>query len=298
MTTYDFIKANKRRTVWLIAVFSALVVGLGYAVDRLYGGGGTILLFAALYSVATSLYGFYRGDRMALSTSGARPVTVQSHPYVVRMIENLCIATGTPMPNVYVIDDPSINAFATGRDPQHASLAVTTGAIAKLENEELEGVLAHELSHIRNYDIRVMTLVIVLVGTIALISDIVLRMMWHRGGDRDRNVHPAVMVIGLILIVLSPVIAQIISLAVSRRREYLADASAALITRFPDGLARALAKIEREARPMQHSSAATAHLFIANPFSGKALSALFSTHPPIEKRIAKLREMGSLNGQP
>ncbi len=293
MTTYDFIASNKRKTVLLIIVFTALIVTLGYVLDEVYGGGGVIISIAVIYSVVTALIGYYSGDKVALRLSGAKEITEKDDPYVMRMVQNLCIATGTTMPKVYVIDDPAINAFATGRDPAHSSIAVTTGAIEKLENEELEGVLAHELSHIRNYDIRVMTLVIVLVGTVVVISDLVFRsFLWGGGRRRDREGGGALMIIGLVLLILSPIIAQLIKLAVSRRREYLADASAALMTRYPDGLAKALEKISVQDLPMRRASGATAHLFISNPFRGKTLAGLFSTHPPIESRIRALRNMG------
>lgn len=292
MTTYDFIAANKRKTVLLIVIFVALVSAIGYALDYAYESGGSIVVIAVAYSVVTALVGYYSGDKVALRLSGAREVAETDNPYLVRMVQNLCIASGTPMPKVHVIDDPAINAFATGRDPEHSSIAVTTGALQKLENEELEGVLAHELSHIRNYDIRVMTLVIVLVGTIVVISDLMFRsFLWGGGRRRDREGGGLLMIVGLILVVLSPIIAQLIKLAVSRKREYLADASAVLITRYPDGLAKALAKIAAQSQPMLRASGATAHLFIANPFSGKSVAGLFSTHPPIESRIAALRNM-------
>jgi len=292
MTTYDFIAANKRKTVLLIVVFTALVLALGYVLDRTYDSGGVIISIALIYSVFTAFIGYYSGDKVALRMSGAREVSETDDPYLVRMVQNLCIATGTPMPKVHIIDDPAINAFATGRDPAHSSIAVTTGAIQKLENEELEGVLAHELSHIRNYDIRVMTLVIVLVGTVVIISDMVFRsFLWGGGRRRDREGGGA-MIIGLILIILAPIVAQLIKLAVSRKREYLADASAVLATRYPEGLAKALEKIAVQSLPMQRASGATAHLFISNPFSGKSFAGLFSTHPPIESRIAALRNMG------
>jgi heat shock protein HtpX len=210
------------------------------------------------------------------------------------MVENLCISQGMPLPRIYIIDDPAINAFATGRDPDHASIAVTTGAIEKLKNEELEGVLAHELSHVQNYDIRVMTVVVVLVGIVSVMANILMRMSWRgrRGNDREGG-NGFLLVIGLILMLVAPIVAQLIQLAVSRRREYLADASGALMTRFPEGLARALEKIQAESMPMEHASAATAHLFIASPFAGKALAAMLSTHPPTEERIKRLKAMGS-----
>lgn len=293
MTTYDFIASNKRKTVLLIILFSGLVLALGYVLDRMYESGGGIIAIAAIYSVFTALIGFYSGDKVALRVSGAREVTESDNPYLVRMVQNLCIATGMPMPKVHVMNDPAINAFATGRDPEHASIAVTTGALENLENEELEGVIAHELSHIKNYDIRVMTLVIVLVGTVVVISDLVLRsFLWGGGRKRDREGGGAMMIIGLILIIISPIIAQLIKLAVSRKREFLADASAALMTRYPEGLAKALEKIAAQSRPMKSASGATAHLFIANPFRGKSMASLFSTHPPVDERITALRNMG------
>ncbi|KPJ85544.1 heat-shock protein HtpX [Parcubacteria bacterium SG8_24] len=292
MTTYDHITANKRRSMALIVVFFALVLLIGWLIDEYYGGGGLVIGIAAIYSTVMALVSYYTGDRVALAVSGARQVTEKENPYLVRMVDNLCISIGLPAPKVHIIDDPAINAFATGRDPQHASIAVTTGAIKKLENEELEGVLAHELSHVRNYDIRVMTLVVVLVGIITVIGDIFFRLSFH-GSRRRREGGGALAVIGLILIVLAPLIAQLIKLAISRKREYLADASAALMTRFPEGLARALEKIRLESRPLLRPSAATAHLFIANPFQKKFLANLLSTHPPVEDRITALRKMGA-----
>lgn len=295
MTTYDFVAANKRKTVLLITVFLAFIMGLGWIIDNAYSAGGSFIAIAAGYSSITALVSYFSGDKVALLASGAKPVTETDNPYLVRMVQNLCITIGAPEPKVYVIDDPAINAFATGRDPQHASIAVTTGAIQKLANEELEGVLAHELSHIKNYDIRVMTVVIVLVGTVAVLSDLVFRSSFHLGRRRgNRNGGNGVlMLIGLVLLILAPIIAQLIKLAVSRKREYLADASAALITRFPEGLARALRKIAAESRPMARASAATAHLYIANPFTGRALANLFSTHPPIEARVEALNRMSN-----
>jgi heat shock protein HtpX len=294
MTTYDFIASNKRKTVWLMLVFLAFILGLGWVIDRAYNTGGGFIVIAGAYSSVTALVSYFSGDKIALMASGARQVTETDNPYVVRMIDNLCIATGTPKPKVYIIDDPAINAFATGRDPNHASIAVTTGAVRKLANEELEGVLAHELSHVRNYDIRLMTVVIVLVGTVVILSDLVFR--WSFLGRRRRDNDGGgglVMIVGLLLLILAPIIAQLIKLAVSRKREFLADSSAALITRFPEGLARALRKIADESKPMARASAATAHLFIANPFSGRALANLFSTHPPIEDRIKALMLMSN-----
>jgi len=299
MTTYDFIASNKRKTAALIAVFFALVLGLGWFLDQVYGSGGSFIFIAAGYSSVTALFSYFAGDKVALFASGARPVTEAESPRLVRLIQNLCLTVGMPEPKVHVISDPAINAFATGRDPQHASIAVTTGALERLDDVELEGVLAHELSHVRNYDIRLMTVVIVLVGTITVIGDLVWRWSFfgrrRSGRDRGGDAGGVLMIVGLVFIVLAPIVAQLIKLAVSRRREFLADASAALITRFPDGLTRALRKIAEESRPMERASAATAHLFFANPFSGRALAGLFSTHPPIEARIEALSRMAGTN---
>lgn len=294
MTTYDFITANKRNTAILMAVFFALILGLGGFLDRYYDTGGAFIVFAAGYSLISAAVSYYGGDKIALAVSHATPVSEKDNPYLYRMLENLCIATGSPMPKVYVIVDPAINAFAAGRDPKHASIAVTTGAMEKLANEELEGVLAHELSHIRNYDIRLMTVVAVMVGTIVIIGDLVFQSsLFGRRRDRNENGSGALAIIGLIFIIISPIIAQLIKLAVSRRREFLADASGALITRFPEGLARALEKIRTDALPVQRVSSATAHLFFANPLSGRAVAGLFSTHPPVEERVAALRRMAA-----
>jgi heat shock protein HtpX len=293
MTTYDFVAANKRKTTILILAFMIVVLAIGLLIDRTYGGGGFYLSIAAVYSGVAALFSYYNGDKVALFVSRAQRVTEKESPYLVRMVDNLCISQGMPKPKVHVIVDPAINAFATGRDPEHASIAVTTGAIEKLANEELEGVLAHELSHIKNYDIRVMTVVIVLVGIIAVMADLSFRISLNHGGSRRRDGGGAgmLLLVGLALMIVAPIVAQLIKLAVSRRREYLADASGSLMTRFPEGLARALKKIEADSRPMMSASASTAHLFIANPFSGKALAGLFSTHPPIADRIKKLEQM-------
>ena len=291
MTTYDFISRNKRKSVLLIFVFTVLVMLLGVLADYLFESGGLFIVIAVVYSVVSALVGFYSGDKVALATTGAKEIHEADNPYLYRMVQNLCITVGMPMPKVHIMNDSAINAFATGRDPEHASIAVTTGALQLLENEELEGVIAHELSHIRNFDIRVMTLVMVLAGTVALLADLALRSMIWGGRDRRREGSGWLLIVGLILMILAPIIAQLIGLAVSRKREYLADASGALMTRFPEGLARALEKIQNQAKPMKQASSATAHLFIANPFKGKSLAVMFSTHPPTENRIQALQKM-------
>lgn len=290
---YSEITSNVRRSWLLIAVFVALVLGLGWFLDRYYNGGGGIFVIALVWSLISTLVSWYAGDKIALATSGAKLISHEQAPELYHLVENLCIASGTSTPKIYVIDDPAPNAFATGRDPEHASIAFTTGLLRLLDRTELEGVAAHELSHVKNYDIRVMTLVVVLVGTVALISDLFLRSFLFRGRDRNSREGGGILaILGIVLIVLSPIIANLIKLAVSRRREFLADASGALLTRYPEGLARALEKISANKQPLAHASQATAHLFFANPFGKDGTVAhLFSTHPPVEERIKKLREM-------
>ncbi len=291
---YSQIDSNKRRTWFLIGIFIIIISALGYLFDYLYQGGSGIFIFAIIFSVAISLFGYFSGDKVALWQAGARPIAKEQNPYVYRLVENLSITAGLPAPKIYIIDDGAINAFATGRDPKRASIAITRGAIEKLENEELEGVIAHELAHIKSYDIRLMMIVIILVGIIVLMSDWFLRVgLRGRRRDGNGNIGQIMAIVGVILIILSPIIAQLIKLAISRRREYLADASGALLTRYPEGLARALEKIKNDPDVLDRASNATAHLYIANPFQGarKFLAKAFSTHPPIEERIAELRKM-------
>ncbi|MDD2807443.1 MAG: M48 family metalloprotease [Patescibacteria group bacterium] len=296
---YQQIDSNKRKTVLLVAIFVAIVVLIGWIFSVTTDSGYAGVILALLIAVVTSLLGYFQGDKLALATAGAQgPIAQTDNPYLYRMVENLAITAGLPMPKVYVIADAAINAFATGRNPQHASVAVTTGAIEKLANEELEGVLAHELSHVKNYDILLMTLVLVLVGLMALLSDWFIRIRFWGGRRDDREdgrLQLILMAFGVILLVLSPLIGKLIQLAVSRKREYLADASGALLTRYPEGLARALEKIAAENMPLQHANNATAHLYISSPFgrTKHMMSGLFSTHPPLEDRIINLRKMAS-----
>lgn len=275
-------------------VFIAVLIGLGYVFSRAQGDPTySGVWFAVILSLGMTAISYFQGDKIALMTSGARQIAPEENKYVHRMVENLCITAGLPVPKVYIIDDPAINAFATGRKPETASIAITTGAIQKLQNEELEGVIAHELSHVKNYDIRFMTLVAVLVGAISILANFFLHSNMFGGRGRDRgNAGAIFMIAGVILAILSPIIAEIIKLAISRRREYLADASGSLLTRYPEGLANALEKIKQDHLPMARASTATAHLFLASPFSSKSLSNLFATHPPIDERIKRLREMG------
>ena len=297
MTTYTQISANKRRSVVLIAAFIVIIVGLTYVFSRAYESGPGAVVIAILFSIGMTLVGYYNGDKVAIWTAGAVEINKEQNPYLVRIVENLCITAGLPMPRVFIMQDPAINAFATGHDPKNASIVVTTGAIEKLENEELEGVLAHELSHIGNYDVRFMMLIAVLVGIISLLAHWFVRFSFFGGrrSSNDRSNAGAIfMLIGIVLSILAPIAAVLIQLSVSRKREYLADASGAQLTRYPEGLARALEKIEQENAAIEHPTNATAHLYIANPFgavNGKGLSRMFSTHPPLEERIKILRSM-------
>jgi len=290
---YSQIDSNKRKTALLVAIFIAVIIAIGWFIGNYTGYGYGMVVIAIVFSTIMSLLSYYEGDHLALISTGAKEVAKTDNPYVYRLVENLCITAGTPMPKVYIINSPALNAFATGRDPQHSSIALTSGIIQALENEELEGVIAHELSHIKNYDIRLMTMVVVLVGSIALLSNMFFRARLF-GGKRDsdsRGSGQIIMIVGLVLLILSPIIAELIKMAISRKREYLADASGSLLTRYPEGLARALEKISTSNTPLATASAATAHLFISNPLKAGSFTGLFSTHPPIGERIKKLRTM-------
>lgn len=257
--------------------------------------GYGVLVLALVVSAGMSLIGYFSGDKVALAVAGARLIKKEDKPDIYQMVEKMSMAAGIPCPKVYLISDSGMNAFATGRKPELASIALTTGLVQNLEKEELEGVIAHELSHVKNYDIRMMTLVGVLAGAVVLVSNMFFRgMIFGRNRRSDNKTHPLIMVVGIILILLSPIIAQIIKLAVSRKREFLADASGAMLTLYPEGLARALEKIGKQHAPLRKANNATAHLYIVSPFGGKAgkgLAKLFSTHPPVEERVRALRRM-------
>nr|OQA04333.1 MAG: hypothetical protein BWY68_00396 [bacterium ADurb.Bin400] len=289
---YSQIDSNKRRTSLLIGLFLILIIGLGWVFSRVYDSP-VILVVAVLFSIIQALVSYYYSDTIAIASSGAKEAPREgAFLELHRIVENLAITAGIPKPKVYVISDSSPNAFATGRDPEHAAIGVTTGLMERLNRTQLEGVIAHEMSHIGNYDIRVMTVVVVLVGTVTLLADIFLRSMWFRSDDRsNREGGNILLLVGLVLAILSPIFAALIQFAVSRKREYLADASGALLTRYPRGLAEALEVISQDRRPLSTANHATAHLFISNPFKGANVTALFSTHPPIEDRIKRLREM-------
>jgi len=281
----------------LIAVFTALVAVLAYFVGEYFapGGGIAVLPFALAISTGSALVSYFAGDKLILAQSQARGLGSTEEPELRNIVEALALGLGVPAPKIYVIEDSAPNAFATGRDPQHASIAVTRGLLDKLDRTELEGVIAHELSHVGNRDIRVMVLVVVLVGTVALVADWMWRsMFWGRGRDRDRGGGGAIIaVIAIALAVLTPIVATLIQLAVSRQREYLADASGALLTRYPPGLASALRKIAADKEPLEVANKATAALYIANPLKDAPafFDHLFDTHPPIEERIKRLEAM-------
>ncbi len=294
---YTEIANNKRKSILLIGVFLVLVIALGWGISWYYGDQ-TILYIAVAIAVGQAFASYYWADSIALGISGAQEAPRKA-PFLDlhRAVENLAITAGLPKPRVYVIDDPAPNAFATGRDPKHAAIAVTTGLLQKLDKTELEGVIAHELSHIGNYDIRVMTIVVVLVGVISLVADFFLRSLWWGGRGRDRGEGNQLMLIAVIVAaILAPIAATLIQLAVSRKREYLADATGALLTRYPDGLAKALEKIAKTPHTVKHLSSSTNHLYIENPLSEQEekqnwFATIFSTHPPVQDRIKRLRSM-------
>ena len=297
---YDRIGQNRRDTFLLLLLFVALVAGMSIAVGIILGLPYPYTPLLIIPFLLFALFSYYSSSRVALAISQAHRVTKEEEPELFRTVENLCIGAGLPMPEVYVIEDGSPNAFATGRDPQHAAIAVTRGLLQKMDHLELEGVIAHELSHIGNYDIRLMTVVVVLVGLIALMADFMLRLTLFgagsRSSNRNRNAGAAALIIyavALLAVILTPIAAQLIRFAISRQREYLADASGALLTRYPEGLARALEKISADPDPLEAANKATAHLYINDPHREHQsfLNNLFSTHPPIEERVQRLRAM-------
>ena len=300
-TVYTEIGANKRKTVLLVGSFLVLIIGLSFVLGQVYQIQW-LLPVAVVLAFVQAISAYYFSDRLALAVSAAKP-TPRTGAFVElhRIVENLAITAGLPKPKLYVITDSAPNAFATGRDPKHSSIAVTTGLVDKLKKSELEAVLAHEFSHIGNYDIRVMTIVVVLVGIVALISDFFLRMtFWgarHRGERSGSQLDAIVAIIAIVFAIISPIIATLIQLAVSRKREFLADVSGSLLTRDPLSLASALEKIAKDPEPLEVANRATAHLYIENPLKGHEGRAigffanLFSTHPPVKERIRLLREM-------
>jgi heat shock protein HtpX len=289
---YSDIAANKRKTVIIMLGFLVFVGLIIWIFDKYLGGSTGVFYGGLIGACLYALFTYYSGARMALAVNRAQQIQKKDNPRLWRIVENLSITDGLPMPKVYIMNDPAPNAFATGRDPKHAAVCATSGILELMTDDELQGVLAHELSHIKNYDIRVSMIAFALTAVISLISDIIIRIVWF-GGDRDRENNQVFLILGIVAAILSPIVATMIQLAVSRQREYLADASGALATRYPEALASALEKIKQSGSVARRQNTATAHLFFVNPLKGHSLAALFSTHPPIDDRIARLRSMGT-----
>jgi heat shock protein HtpX len=300
---YEQISRNKWKSAALVVFFMAFIFVLTWFFEYVTGWGRGGLVIAVVVAMGMAAIGYYSSDKIVLGISRARPVTKEEYPYLYNVVEGLAIAAGVPGPKCYVIEDTAPNAFAAGRKPETAVICVTTGLLAKLDRAELEGVVAHEMSHIKNYDVRLQTVVVVMAGVVALLSDWMLRSFWWGGGRRrsrrsggSGGAEGVIVLVGLALAILSPFIATIIQLAVSRKREFLADASGAMLTRYPAGLASALRKISADTEPLEAANKATAHLYIVNPLKnlkggGGGMNRLFSTHPPIEERIAALEKM-------
>jgi heat shock protein HtpX len=295
-TLYTQQSNNVFKTYLLMSTFLVMVIAIAYGVSW-YMGNPIILYIGAALALFTSVGSYWFSDKIVLKMTGAKEVEKAQAPDLYNLMENLAITAGLPMPRLFIVEDPAPNAFATGRDPEHAVIAVTSGLLAILDRNELEGVLAHELAHVGNRDMLVMTVAVVLAGFVAIVADILTRSLLFGGGDRNRS--PVFLILGIVGIILAPIAAKMIQLAVSRKREYLADATGALLTRYPEGLASALEKISQSHQPMKRASHATAHLFISDPFKAEAtgirkkLAGLFQTHPPAQDRINKLRNMGA-----
>lgn len=295
-TLYTHQGSNVRKTWFLMSMFFVIIVGIGYVASAVYGNPA-IMYIAIIFSLIMNVGSYWYSDKLVLKMTGAVPADPMLHRDLINIVENLSITAGLPMPKVYVVNDPAPNAFATGRDPEHAVVCATTGILQILTKVELEGVMAHELSHVGNRDMLVSTVAVVLAGFVAIVADMLMRSMMWGGGDRDNKAGIIFLVLGIIGIILAPIAAQLIQLAISRKREYLADASGALLTRYPEGLASALEKISASSQPMIRANNATAHLFIADPFGNdkrgikQKISGLFQTHPPAEERIKILRNM-------
>ncbi len=298
-TAWDHVSSNIFKTWLIMFLFSAFVVGVIYIFARGFGydSSGALGLtgMALILTGVMNFLSYFFSDKIVLGISGAKPVSLESNRGLYRLVENLGIAAGLPTPKIYIIDDTAPNAFATGRDPKHAAIAFTTGILQKLNKQELEGVTAHELSHVGNRDTLVMTVVSVLVGTVALLADWYMRSLWFGGRDNDNKGNAIFMVLAIVAAILAPLIATMIQLAVSRRREFLADASGSIITRNPDALAKALIKISGDKEALEVANRGTAHLYIVNPLKGQdalnSFAKLFSTHPPLQERVKALREM-------
>jgi heat shock protein HtpX len=286
---YEQITANKRRTVFLMFFFLVLLWGLAYLIGKATGNPG-LLFFIGIFSIGYSIVSYFGGAKMALAINRAKEIQKKDDPRLWRTVENLAITDGLPMPRVYIMDDPAPNAFATGRNYNNSYVCATSGLLQIMDDNELQGVIAHELGHVKNYDMRVNTLAFALVGVISLIADFFLRWSFFGGRDRENN-NQLLIVLALVSAVIAPIAASLLQLAISRRREYLADATGALTTRYPEGLASALEKLEKVGSATRIQNTSTAHMFFANPLKGHSFLNLFSTHPPLEARIKALREM-------
>jgi heat shock protein HtpX len=295
---YRAIAANKRNTVFIITLFLVLIAAIGFAVNYIWGRGQsgdyTIFIAVVIGAGIYTLIQYFAASGQALAITGAQEIQKADNPRLYRIVENLSISTGLPMPKVYIINDPAPNAFSTGRDPKHASVAATTGILDLMDDSELQGVMAHEIGHVQNYDIRVSTLVFGLVVAIGFIADIALRLSFFGGNNRNNNSggNPIVLVIGIAALVISPIVAAVIQAAISRQREYLADASSAMITRNPPELESALAKLGQYGRPVARQNSSMAHMWVADPNKPGFISKIFGTHPPIPDRIARLEKIG------
>lgn len=297
-TLYTHAESNTRKTWLYLICFLILIIALGWLISY-FLGSYIILWIAVIYSILISFFSYWYSDKIVLAMSKAKPIEKKDNPELYRLVENLCITAGLPLPKIYIINESQPNAFATGRDPKHAVIAVTKGLLARLERVELEGVIAHELSHIGNKDILLSTIIVVLVGVVVIITDLFFRISLYggfssrRGGREGGQMRIIMLLVALALAILAPLFATLIKLAISRKREFLADASGALLTRYPEGLARALEKISQDPHPLKAANNSTAHLYFASPFRGKQsksfLTRLFMTHPPVGERTKALR---------
>ncbi len=287
---YSEIASNKRKTIFILIGFVIFVGLLGYLIGLMYDSP-SLAIAGLVFGVSYALITYFSGMKMSLSVNGAKEIQKSDNPRLWRVVENLSITEGMPMPRVFIMDDPAPNAFATGRDPYHAAVCTTTGLLSIMNDAELEGVMAHELGHVKNYDVRVSMIAFALSAAIAILADFILRMTLFR--DRDSNTSPVVLLIGVAAAIVTPLIAVMIRMSISRKREYLADATGAMTTRYPEGLANALEKISSHGSATRKQNTSTAHLFFANPLKKSAISSMFASHPPIDDRIARLREMNT-----
>jgi heat shock protein HtpX len=287
---YEQVSSNKTRSTIIIALFVGFIIAAAYAISYSFNIEGLVPI-AIIFSMFSGFSSYFWGDKIVLTLNQARPATRKEFFDFYTVTENLCQVAQIPVPQIFVIDSPAMNAFATGRDPEHAVVCATTGLLCRLNRTELEGVIGHELSHVKNYDIQLMMVVSILIGSLTILTNLASRSLWFKDRDKDRNSNGILMIIGIIMIIFSPIIAQLIQLAISRRREYFADASSVMLTKQPSGLISALKKLADDKTQLKTASTATASLYISNPFKGNKIASMFSTHPPIEDRIKALEGM-------